>query len=67
MGIQEAEARKTIHDLNNVLATVLGSAELIMADTKEGSQIHADAGSICAAALRGRGLIEELRVHVGLP
>ena len=66
MNFEESEVRKTIHDLNNMLATVLGSAELILADADDGSQILEDASNIRAAALRGRALMETLRGHLNL-
>jgi hypothetical protein len=61
-----SEVRKIIHDLNNVLAATLGSAELIAFDAEEASQLHQDAQNIKAAALRGRELVETLREHLEL-
>jgi hypothetical protein len=63
---EESEVRKTIHDLNNMLAAVLGSAELIVGDTQDGTQIHQDAQNIRSAALRGRELIDTLRGQISL-
>ena len=62
---RESEIRDTIHDLNNALATVLGSAELIVAASEEGSQTARDAESIRIAAIRARDLVHRLRDCIG--
>jgi len=62
----ESQVRKTIHDLNNALATVLGSAEFIVGDTEDGSQMGIDARNIRSAALRCRELIGTLQKQLGL-
>ena len=66
MAGDESEIRKTIHDMNNILAAVLGSAELILVDAEQESQTALDAHNICLAALRGRELIETLRNQLNL-
>ena len=62
----ETEIRETLHDMNNTLAAVLGSAELILAEAEHGSQTAQDARNICVAAIRSRELIGTLRGQLHL-
>ncbi len=64
--MDESEIHKTIHDMNNSLAAVLLSAELILVQAEHGSQIAQDAQNICRAAIRGRDLIGTLREQFDL-
>ena len=64
--MDKSEIREMIHDLNNTLAAVLGSAELILADVDHGCRTAEDARNICLAAIRGRELIGTLRKQLDL-
>ena len=64
--MDESEVREMIHDINNTLAAVLGSAELILTGVDHGSQTAEDARNICSAAIRGRELIGALRKQLDL-
>ncbi len=64
--MDKSEIREVIHDINNTLAAVLGSAELILAGVDHGSQTAEDARNICQAAIRGRELIGALRKQLDL-
>ena len=66
MARNESAIRETMHDMNNSLAAILGSAELILVDAERGSQIATDARNICLASLRGRELIGTLRKQLDL-
>jgi len=66
MARNESAIRETMHDMNNSLAAILGSAELILVDAEHGSQIATDARNICLASLRGRELIGTLRKQLDL-
>lgn len=64
--MDESGIRETIHDMNNNLAAVLGSAEFILAGAEAGSRTAEDAHNICLAAMRGRELIGALRNQLDL-
>ena len=55
----ETEIRDTLHDLNNVMARILTTAELIAAETGD-EQTRDDAHSIRQAAVEGRDLIARI-------
>lgn len=54
------EAAGLAHDLNNVLATISGYAELIREDLPAGSSLKDDAGRILSGVMRARMITEEL-------
>jgi K+-sensing histidine kinase KdpD len=64
--MDETAIRSTIHDLNNALTTVMGSAELILAETPSGSQAARDAADIVSAAKVAREIVSKLRVQLDL-
>ena len=64
--MDEAKVRAIIHDINNSLTTVLGSAELISTDTPRESQTCRDAEEIARAAREAREKIRALRKELGL-
>lgn len=55
------------HELNNVLAAVLGLAEVAQAELPEGHELRADVGAIAQAARRGRRLVKQLRAFARPP
>jgi len=65
--MDEAKVRAIIHDINNSLTTVLGSAELISTETPQESQTRRDAQEIATAAREAREMIRALRRELGLP
>ena len=54
-------ARGVAHDLNNVLGTIVGYAELLVEDLPGGSDEQDFAARIKDAARRGTALVEQLR------
>lgn len=56
-----SDARRLIHDLNNVFTRVLTTAELIEAAGEAGGQLALDARAIRDAALEGREIADALR------
>ncbi len=53
-------ARGVAHDFNNVLAAIMGSADLMHADMREGDPARAEAEAIIKAAERGASLTRQL-------
>ena len=60
MMADDAEARRTIHDLNNTLTCILTAAELIASAVPADGQVARDAMDIRDAAVRGRDLVAGL-------
>lgn len=54
------EAAGLAHDLNNVLATISGYAELIREDLPAGSPLREDANKVISGVIRARLLTDEL-------
>jgi len=48
------------HDVNNVLMSIMGSADLILLDAKDGDPIHAETSEIKLSVLRGASLTRQL-------
>jgi PAS domain S-box-containing protein len=48
------------HDVNNVLMSIMGSADLILMDAKEGDAIHAETSEIKLSVQRGASLTRQL-------
>jgi len=48
------------HDVNNVLMSIMGSADLILMDAKEGDPIHAETSEIKISVQRGASLTRQL-------
>ena len=48
------------HDVNNVLMSIMGSADLILMDAKEGDSIHAETSEIKISVQRGASLTRQL-------
>src|SRR5438132_5307153 len=48
------------HDVNNVLMSIMGSADLILMDAKEGDPIHAETSEIKLSVQRGASLTRQL-------
>ena len=48
------------HDVNNVLMSIMGSADLILMDAKEGDPIHAETTEIKLSVQRGASLTRQL-------
>jgi PAS domain S-box-containing protein len=48
------------HDVNNVLMSIMGSADLILMDAKEGDAIHAETSEIKISVQRGASLTRQL-------
>jgi PAS domain S-box-containing protein len=48
------------HDVNNVLMSIMGSADLILMDAKEGDPIHAETNEIKLSVQRGASLTRQL-------
>ena len=48
------------HDFNNILASVLGFADLAMREVEPGSELHDSQVHIRAAALRARNLVQQI-------
>src|SRR5660397_60577 len=59
------------HDFNNILASILGHAELLLEDLPEGSELNQNARVIKLSVNRGASLIRQLlavtRLHVMHP
>ncbi|MFW6313791.1 MAG: hypothetical protein ACOC2N_07895 [Spirochaetota bacterium] len=61
---EDTEVRRTIHDLNNALTRILTTAELIVEQADDETQIARDARDIRSAALEGRDLVTALATRV---
>ncbi|HXD73391.1 MAG TPA: ATP-binding protein [Vicinamibacterales bacterium] len=48
------------HDVNNVLMSIMGSADLILMDSKEGDPVHAETSEIKLSVQRGASLTRQL-------
>jgi len=48
------------HDVNNVLMSIMGSADLILMDAKDGDPIHAETSEIKLSVQRGASLTRQL-------
>ena len=48
------------HDVNNVLMSIMGSADLILMDAKEGDPVHAETNEIKLSVQRGASLTRQL-------
>ncbi len=48
------------HDVNNVLMSIMGSADLILMEAKEGDPIHTETGEIKLSVQRGASLTRQL-------
>ncbi len=54
------EARSIVHELTNSLTTVIGAAELLVAELPESGQPAEDARDVLNAAYRGRDALARL-------
>ena len=55
-----SEAGDLIHDINNVLGTIMGAAALIELDLKSGHPSLKEVGIILSACRKGRDLTRDL-------
>jgi hypothetical protein len=56
----DTELRGLVHDLNNAIARILTTAELVESESEPGGQVARDANAIRDAALESRDLVSEL-------
>jgi hypothetical protein len=59
-GREAAEVRRLVHDLNNVLVAVVGFADIVAADARDGRVEPRDAEQALAASRRAIELVQQI-------
>jgi signal transduction histidine kinase len=60
----DAIACGMIHDINNILSSILGFAELAKMDLRSGANVEKDLDEVVKAGLRARDLVSQLKVFI---